>query len=180
VRRYEKLEKLAEEYEQQGYEVLGIEESYPGILEGEVPQHEVEGQVGLLLSSPNNARDLKVVEVSYRESLDVENLLTAYSSNVDKAVQNACYFEKLGYRVDTEAYIEPCGELKTLKEIWENTTGAFLWGELVEAVSEPGRLGSMKETGKIICEGVTVTQSEIYSIDEEFEPVIDLFNMGVV
>jgi len=180
VDRYDQLLDLAREYEEQGYKVLGIDEGYPGLLAEEVPEHELESRVGLLLSDSENIRDLKIVEPTYRSTLDAELLVEAYESNIDKAVKNANYFEDLGYEVEAEAFVEPCGDLKTLKEIYENTKGAFFWDELVDSVSEPGRLGGMKESGKIICEGRTETGSEVYGVNHELETVIDLFNLDVV
>ena len=174
------MNELAREYEERGYEVLGIDEGYPGILEEEVPEHELDGRVSLLLSEPENIRDLKLVEPTYRSTLDAEILLDSYQSNIEKAVKNANYFEDLGYNVEAEAFIEPCGDLKALKEIWGGTTGAFFWDELVDSVSDPSRLGGMKDSGKIICEGRTETGSELYGVSYELETVIDLFNLGVV
>lgn len=174
------IKSLAREYKSQGYEVLGVEASYPGVLDKSVPEHELEGRADLVLSDPDNIRGLEIVEVACTGSLDPEIIEDRYIGNIEQAHKDTEYFEGLGYKVKPNAILEPVGNLRTLKEIWNNTTGAFTWKTAVESVSEPGRLGGMKENEEIIFEGLSKTESEIYSVNEELDDVLDLFYRDVI
>lgn len=177
---YKAARKVAGQYTEEGYDVLAIDSNYPGILEDSVPEHEAEGKVDILLSQGEDIDPLKVVEIGRPSSLDEKSIVRRYNDTINQAIKNASYFEDLGYETEAEIEMRPEGELKTLQEIYENTTGVFTWNQLLDTVSDPERLGSWKQDEKIVFCGLSNTKSELYSLNPELEEVTDVFLNDIV
>jgi hypothetical protein len=176
--RTNKLTEVAQRYTNQGYRLVAVEALYPGIFEDPVAQHEVEGQVDILFEDQYDEGSLSLVEVGVTESTSSDTLESMLERKSEKASENAEYFEGLGFDVDSEVMIYPEGDLQALRELYDDTTGVFTWGQAVDAVSEPGRLGNMK-VDEITFQGLSAANTELYEIDEEYEEVVEMFGTGV-
>ena len=175
--RTNKLTQVARSYNDQGYRLVALEAPYPGIFEEPVAHHEVEGKVDILMGEHYEENSLFLVELGVTESTSTDTLESMLERKNEKASENAEYFEGLGFDVDSEVMIYPEGDLKALREIYEETTGVFTWGQAVDAVSRPGRLGNMKGD-EVVLQGLSATNTELYEIDEEYEEVIEMFGTG--
>lgn len=172
--REQKLYEIAQDRAQNGYEEIAINEIYPGIFQEGVEQHQADGKVDILLEDAYVDDHLNLIEVAFTESEYPPHLHDTFRRKQEKAEKNREFFEKQGFNVDTEVYVQPEGNLKAVYEIFEETTGIFTWGQAVDAVSEPGRLGNM-EGEEIIYHGKSSTGSELYGINEEYDELIDCF-----
>ena len=163
------LMQVAQNYSKPGYSLAAMEASYPGIFEEPVPRHEVDGKADIVLEDEYEGL-LHIIEIGVTESTSSKTLESMLERKREKACENTEYFEDLGFEVDSEVLIYPEGDLKALKELYEDTTGVFTWGQTVDAVSEPGRRGNMKDD-ELIFQGLSAANTELYEIDEEYEEV---------
>ncbi|MFB6145898.1 MAG: hypothetical protein ABEJ99_05345 [Candidatus Nanohaloarchaea archaeon] len=179
--REEELEDIAQEYVEQGYSLVALDEGYPGIFEDPVPDHELQGRADILLSYPDSD-DLKLVEAGRVSTLNPEWIEDKYLENAEQLSKGMNYFEERGYNVDPELRVRASGNLRMVKEIWNNTTCVFSWPELVDSVSEPDRLSELKDKDIIIFDSLSKTQTELYTVDldEEMEEIIEMFRNDLV
>ena len=176
--RTNKLTQVAQSYSDRGYRLVAVEASYPGIFEEPVAQHEVEGKVDILMEEPYEENSLFLLELGVTESTSTDTLESMLERKSEKVEENSQYFEELGFDVDSEVMVYPEGDLKALRELYDDTTGVFTWDQAVDAVSEPGRLGNMKGD-EVVLQGLSATNTELYEIDEEYEEIIEMFATGV-
>jgi len=181
VERDKFLKNLAQEYTEQGYEVLAIDQEYPGIFTEE--SEEIKGRVDLLMNSPEEQNTLLAVETSHIGSISPDVIEERYVEQAEQLQKHISYFEDLGYEVVPEADLKPQGKLLGLKNFWKNTTGSTTWEGVVEALGDRQLAGNLKGEGIIIFDGLTNMGSELYTVNqeiEEYDELIDMFNQGII
>lgn len=175
------VREVAEEYSD--YEVVAMDEGYPGIFEEPVLDHELLGRTDLILSQQDQPQKLKVVETGSVSSLKPEGVERKYIENAQQIQKHIDYFEGLDYEVDPEVELKPRGELGALKRIWEDTSGVFTWNQARDVIDNDDILSRFKNDGVIIFDSVSNTGSELYSVNEEkdeYEELIDLFYREII
>ncbi len=173
----EVIETLSREYQQDSYSIKAVEEPYPGIFADPGSR---EGTVDLLLEDSFAHNSYKIVGVAYAKTLDPEALdtcITSKENQVEKAVDYFNSLPEIEGNFQGEVEVEADGNLRTVNELWSNTVGVFTWDEAVETVSEPGRLGPLRDENLLLLnyEASRRKNEEHYEFNEELEDIVDIF-----
>ena len=174
------LNKVIENYEQ--YEIIAVDEGYPGIFDDPVPDHKLKGKIDLLLSN-SDSNKIKVIEAGSVSSPDPGSIERKYLDNAEQLQKHIKYFESIGYDVDPSIELRPRGKLGAIKRIWEDTTGVFTWNQARDIIDNDDVLSQFKNDEVIVFDSLSKTGSELYSVNEEkdeYKELIDLFYKGVI
>lgn len=164
------LDELGDFYRSRGYEVIAKDRDFPQNTDQRM------GVVDLLLED-NRSSSYRVVKATKLEETDpsfVGELIEDKENQTEKARD---YFSTNidPEKIHTEVVIGTKGDLHAIKELLGRTTGVFTWEKAVEAVSTPGRLGNMRDSGEIVLNQSYSREEdeEYFELSPEMEPVIE-------
>lgn len=164
------LEELADQYRNEGYEVIAKDREFP---------RNTAEQMGVadLVLEDSWSTAYKVVKATKLQETNpsfVDELIEDKNSQTEKARD---YFSTNidPERIHTEVVIGTQGDLHTIRELLENTVGTFTWDQAVDAVSEPARLGNLRDDGEIVLnyEVSREENEEYFELSPELDPVVD-------
>ena len=164
------LDELADFYRGKGYNVIGQNREYPrkaaetmGVVDLVLEDYHSEAYRVVKAAKTQETNPSFIEELAEDKQIQTEKAQDYFSTNIDPG------------NIDTEVVIGTQGDLHAVRELLGNTTGVFTWDQAVEAVSTPGRLGNMRDSGKILPNHSYSREEneEYFELSPELEPVVE-------
>lgn len=167
------VDDLTEEYRKDHYDIVEELETFSN-------GNGTGGRLDLLLED-NYSGIYKIVDVTRTGSLNPDEL----ESTINESEQNIAnareyYSSKLPEdpEIKGEIVLGVEGHLQAIKEIWDSSVGTFTWEDAKEAVSEPGRLGYLRDQDYLLLnyEVSRTENEEHYEFNPEIQDeLLDIF-----
>lgn len=161
----EYVEELSNWY---GEDVVAAEENFPGIFKPSKEEHELLGEVDLMVSEGGDPESLRAYEIKEAGSLNQRSILHAAFRAKDQCDNMENYFNDLeGYELTSAYIIKPEEHLKAVYEIWDELPEVFTLDDAKDTVSEPGRIPYLERE---VLEG---KEDKMYTIDESLTALFE-------